>query len=65
MYMYTAAIHIVVHYNIHYKIICMQDGSTALMFAAQNGHRDVIKILLRSTSCDHHIKDKVSSLAWG
>ena len=35
------------------------------MFAAQNGHRDVIKILLKSTSCNHYIKDKVSSLEGG
>ena len=37
-----------------------QDGSTALMFAAQNAHADIVTILLASKKCDPHIKDNVS-----
>ena len=38
----------------------LQDGSTALMVAAQNSHTSVIKVLLDSTQCDLYIKDNVS-----
>jgi len=37
-----------------------QDGSTALMFACQNGHIETIKKLLAVPSCDVNLKDNVS-----
>ena len=38
---------------------CLQDGSTALMFAAQNGHMEVVKVLLGSPRCSAGLKDNV------
>ena len=37
-----------------------QDGSTALMFACQNGHIETVKKLLAVPSCDVNLKDNVS-----
>ena len=30
------------------------------MFAAQNGHAEIVKVLLTSTTCNPYIKDNVS-----
>ena len=37
-----------------------QDGSTALMFACQNGHIQTVKKLLALPTCDVNLKDNVS-----
>lgn len=39
-----------------------QDGSTALMCASENGHSEVVKLLLSRPDVDMHAKDKVNGL---
>ena len=41
----------------------LQDGSTALMFAAQSGHIETVRLLLAHPHIEHGIKDNVSG--WG
>ena len=38
----------------------LQDGSTALMFAAQSGHIEIVRLLLAHPHIEHSIKDNVS-----
>lgn len=39
-----------------------EDGSTALMCAAEHGHRDIVKMLLANQDCDASICDYVNLL---
>jgi len=39
-----------------------EDGSTALMCAAEHGHLEIVKLLLAQPDCDVTIVDYVSSL---
>ena len=38
----------------------LQDGSTALMFAAQSGHIEIVRLLLTHPHVEHSIKDNLS-----
>ena len=42
-------------------IVVIQDGWTALMAAAQNGHREVVELLLQH-GADANAKDKVRNV---
>jgi ankyrin repeat protein len=37
-----------------------EDGSTALMCAAEHGHTKIVKYLLAHPDCDPHLTDNVS-----
>ena len=42
-------------------IVVIQDGITALMVAVQNGHREVVELLLKH-GADVNAKDKVRNV---
>ena len=44
----------------HTQCVMLQDGHTALMFAAAGGHTDVVKVLLSRQDVGTNMTDKVS-----
>ena len=41
------------------SLFSLQDGSTPLMFACQNGHLEIVQVLLSIPSCATETRDKV------
>ncbi len=43
-----------------YYILCVyENGSTALIYASQNGYKEIVEVLLKMPTIDINLKDKV------
>ena len=61
MFTYSGFIHYVYMYNVNlYSHHVQYSDKTALHFAAEGGHTEVVKYLLENTTAEVNAKDRVS-----
>ena len=60
MFTCSGFVHYVYMYNVNLYFHHVQDGKTALHFAAEGGHTEVVKYLLENTTAEVNAKDRVS-----
>ena len=56
MFTYSGFVHFVYMYNVNFYSHHVQDGKTALHFAAECGHTEVVKYLLENTTVQVNAK---------